>query len=65
MFETLQIDLMAAAGHGLHGDSIATRYIVQGIELLLQIPAPVPNASTRSKVFSAMGTYSCSRKRSS
>ena len=42
MFETLQIDPMAAAGHGLHRDSIAARHIVQGVELLLQIPAPVP-----------------------
>ena len=41
MLEALQIDAMAAGGHGLHGDAVAPRHIVEVVEPLLQIPAPI------------------------
>src|ERR1700679_1423072 len=42
MLEALQIDAVAACRQGLHGDAIAPRCVVESIEALLQIPAPIP-----------------------
>src|ERR1700721_1269451 len=42
MFEALQIDTLAAGGQSLDGYTVAPRRVVESVEALLQIPAPIP-----------------------